>query len=294
MKKINCNSLLLLFKIIFFCSTATAQEQINVNNGDSIPTDKSSVQLDISFSSRALSAGRDFGVNQYSLMPSISYYHKSGLHAGIAANLLSDAEPKYNLTTAAIGFSDTITAKWSYDIYYVRNFFNPDTAGLIQNSANVSISFLPEYFNSFLQYSYLFGDEKAHRIIAAGNAYLSKDCRRVIDNISFTPGAAFTFGTANVPFNTFTSAQFKTGSGLSWQQWKAQRLSRRFGLTTGKENLKFGLMNIDLSVPVSISIKNFQIGLNYTYAIPQSLSEETGSQIQSTGYFGISLGYIIK
>jgi hypothetical protein len=294
MKKIIRNSFLIFGLFVFVYTDTTAQEAINESSIDSIPAGKSSVQIDVSFSSKALSSGRDFGVSQYIILPSVSYLHKSGFHAGITANILGDTEPAYNITNISIGYGDTVNAKWSYGFYYARNLFNPDTAGLIQNSLSGSIVFMPSYFNASIQYAYLFGNEKAHRVIAAANTFLSKDFKKGIDNIIFTPGAAFTFGTANVPFSTFTSTQFKAGTGLAWQQWKTQRLSRRQGVNATAQTLQFGLMNIDLTFPVSISIENFQIGFNYTYAIPQQLNEESSSDIKPTGYFGISLGYTIK
>lgn len=294
MKKGYYNYFFLLFLLTFVYSGSMSQEEVPENNPDTVPPVKSSIEIGVSFASQALSSGRDFGVSQYSMMPSFMYYHKSGFHTGIVGNILSNADPKYNLTTATIGYGDTINDKWDYDISYTRNFFNPDTAGLIQNSIGGSINFLSKYFNISAQYAYLFGNEKAHRVITGANAYLSKDCRKHINNINFTPGVLITFGTANIPFNTFTSTQFKSGTGLPWQQWKTQRLNRRLGTSTTAQNLQFGLMNIDWTVPVTVSIKKFQIGLSYTYAIPQKLKEETSAEISATGYFGASLIYSIK
>jgi hypothetical protein len=280
--------------LLFVYANAGAQQTLPNDKTDSIAPEKSSLQIGISFSSQALSSGRNFGVSQYVLSPSICYYHKSGLHAGIEGNILSDAVPAYNLTTLSIGYADSITQKWNYGIGYTRNLFNPDTAGLIQNALTASINFLPKYFNASLQYSYLFGDEKAHRLVAGANAYLLKDSiNKIIDYISFAPGVFCTFGTANVPFSNFTSTQFQKGTGSSWQQWRTQRSRRRNGASSTAQNLEFGLMNIDLSLPVMLSIKNFQVGFSYTYAIPQKLSEEESSDINPTSYFGISLGYTI-
>ena len=49
---------------------------------------KSELYIGIARSSNAVSSGRDYGVKQYSIAPSITYYHKSGLYAGIAASIL--------------------------------------------------------------------------------------------------------------------------------------------------------------------------------------------------------------
>jgi hypothetical protein len=172
LKKYHYNFLLLLSFILISCSSF-AQEAIPENINDSLvpEPEKSSLQTGVSFSSRAISSGRDFGVQQNVMVPSVFYYHKSGFHIGAEGNILSETSPKYNLTTISAGYGDSITGKWNYDIGYSRNIFNPDTAGLIQNSLDASLSFLLNHFTASLQYSYLFGDEKAHRLTAGANAY---------------------------------------------------------------------------------------------------------------------------
>jgi hypothetical protein len=283
---------LLLFS--FFCTNAIAQKTITSNVEDTIEVEKSFVQIGVSFSSRALSSGRDFGVKQYIISPSINYNHKSGFYTSVTGNILSDASPAYNLTTIGLGYENSINKKWNYAIAYSRNIFNPDTVGLIKNNINTSLRFGVKYFNASLQYSYLFGNERAHRITTGANADFYKTCSRIIDNISFIPGVLVTFGTANIPFNTFSSSQFQKGTGVSWQQWKIQRLRSRLGTSTTSKEQTFGLMNIDLIAPITIDIKNVQIGINYNYAIPQKLSEEDVDEINPSNYFGISLGYTIK
>jgi Bacterial protein of unknown function (Gcw_chp) len=294
MKNICCTYFLLLFLFNFFYSDIKAQETMPVNETDSIAPGKSSLQVGISFSSRALSSGRDFGVSQYIVMPSINYSHKSGFYAGVYGNILSDVSPKYSLTTIALGYADSITSKWNYNIGYSRNIFNPDTAGLIKNSLSASIIFSVKHFNTSIQYAYLFGNEKAHRFTAGANGDFYKSFDKVIDEISFTPGVLFTFGTANVPFSSFSSTQFQKGTGQTWQQWKLQRLRPRMGTSTALKKTAIGLMNIDLLIPVIVTVKKFQLGLSYNYALPKKLSEENGNEVNTTGYFGVSLGYTIK
>jgi hypothetical protein len=288
---------ILLIKILFTFNglTVFAQRPLPENKDDSLTNSKSSLQVGASFSSKALSSGRDFGVSQYIITPFIGYYHKSGFHTAIEGNLLSDLSPKYNLTVVTMGYSGSFTSKWNYAISYSRNFFNPDTAGLIKSGWNGSVAFLPNYFNASLQYSYLSGDEKAHRLVLGANGYLSKEfSNKAISYISCSPGVFFTFGTANVPFNRFTPSQFQKGTGSSWEQWRIQRTRRRSGTNSSSESLEFGWMNTDLSLPLSINLKNLQIGVSYTYAIPQKLSEEENSEISATGYLGVSINYNIR
>ena len=245
MKKTGFPYASIIILLHFVYASAGAQQVLptdTTNSTDSIATEISTLHIGVAFSSQALSSGRNFGVSQYVISPSVVYYHKSGIHAGIAGNRLSDAVPAYNLTTLSAGYANSITQSWSYGFDYARNIFNPDTAGLIQNALTASLSFLPKYVNASLQYSYLFGDEKAHRLVAGVNAHLFKDSvKRIIDNISFTPGVLVTFGTANVPFSNFTTTQFQKGKGIAWQQWRTQRSRRINGSGGTSQNLAFGL-----------------------------------------------------
>jgi hypothetical protein len=280
MKRNLCFAAVIVTLVLAKNNAVLAQEEI------------SNIKVGISYSSEALSSGRNFNVPQFALSPSVGYYHKSGIHAIVDGTLLGSSSPSYTLTTISIGYLSTGMSAWGYGFDYSRNIFNPDSAGLIKNVLSASGTFSRGLFSASAQYSYLFENETAHRVLLGINAVLTKDSLgHFVQSINFSPGVFFTLGTSNVPFVAFTKDQFLKGTGYTWKEWKARRQRARSRTATSSQNLQFGLMNIDLTLPFTASFKNFQVGVSYTYAIPEKLSEEVDSDIKPTGYLSLSIAY---
>ena len=126
----------------------------------------SELNLHAGFTSSVTSAGRDYDINQQGVAPGVSYYHKSGIYADLSGYWNSDFEPNYNPTVFSLGYLTTLNEKWSYSLDYERWIFNPkDTSdNPLQNSIGASLNY--EFVVDIgLDYSILFGNETAHRLI---------------------------------------------------------------------------------------------------------------------------------
>jgi len=285
-------SKLILLTFLFIRSYFIANAQ-QTDTDSSVAEKKSSLQLNIGFSSTALEAGRDAGVKQYSISPSVTYNHKSGLWVSVTGSYLSESEPQYNLTVASLGYGKNLGEQFSFGVNYSRNFFHPDSSGLLKNIFGAGLSFSKNWFSAGTNYAYLSGEETGHSLVLNTSGYWGKETSTFIDAVSVAPGAAITFGTANISLRRFGSTLFEKGYGVRWQDWISQSNRPRQG-STATSSYEFGLMNIDLIVPVSFYIGNFSTTLSYSYAIPMELAEEQNSELKAQGYFGIKLGYVIQ
>lgn len=327
---------LLLVCLCFYPAFAQNPDEDNVEvtqEADTSAVLYSECVLRLGYSSKTLSAGRDFGINQYAFTPSFTYYHKSGVYAGVSGSWYSQTDPNYNLTTLSVGYDGSSKdMNWGYTVSYDRLIFNPDETGLIKNVASLYGSRNWLHFNVGASYSFLFsGDEQAHRLNPMIGGYFTikpRQTQKWLEKISFAPTISATFGTSNVPLSQLSGSQFSTGTGLTWEEAKELRLEykekypdlyRKYviyrrthsgkdvdfvtfaaqrgvivDVSTATPARTFGLMCWTFSVPVSFKFHRLKAGVAYNYVIPRLLPDEVYTSLPSQSYFSASLTYTLS
>ncbi len=139
----------------------------------------SELNIRAGFTTNVTSAGRDYDLNQTGFSPGLSYYHKSGLYGDIAGYWNSGVEPNYNPTVLSGGYLGTFrNPKWSYSVDAEKWFYNPrdSSDNPLTYSAGGSLSYDFKYGFASVDYSFLFGEETANRIITnlSGSINLGK------------------------------------------------------------------------------------------------------------------------
>jgi hypothetical protein len=269
------------------------------------------------------SAGRELGINQSGFSPGIGYYHKSGFFADISANIYSEADPNYAYTVISGGYSGFLGKKWNYLLSYDHFFYNEtsitdpaseeisiELSNPYSNTLSSSMYFNDKWFTLGLDYSFLFGDEQAHRILPSVSGTLSFKNIPLFDEISVFPAFSVIFGNQSIVYQQFNRNSFENGVIEAWRALPGRQrliltnairngtLSRQevaillvdpLEFITDIEEDNFGLMNYGFSLPVSFRKDNFSILAAYMYNIPRSFPNEP--DIPSYGYFRLTLTY---
>jgi hypothetical protein len=270
-------------------------------------------------------AGRNFGFNQYGLNAGIAYYHKSGLFADVSGYWNSSLNPGYNPTITSLGYMGTLSHKWTYTLSYDHYFYN--TQGQedsliyypLTNSVNLSTFFDLGQFTLAGDYSFLFGEESAHRLRFNLMYTISKNNWGFIDRFVFMPSASILMGNATIyqinpiypEWNLATrydirQIMFKEyGEYFIRYLWRNNREEYLKLEKTTYENYKdeltgyeyipenkYGIMNYSLSAPFYFYINQFTLALSYIYNIPVALPGEE-LQLENNSYVGVSLIYNI-
>ena len=275
----------------------------------------SELNLRIAFTTNVTSGGRDYDLDQSGISSGISYYHKSGFYGDIAGYWNSGIEPNYNPTVLSFGYLGNIKrSKWGYSMDFERWFYNPNdtTDSPLTNSLGGSLSYDFKWGFAAVDYSYLFGEQTASRIIATLTGTINIGRFWIFDNISLFPSASIMAGNNDVTqllvpnqINEQTAnriRQLTTFANLTERQQgfifrlvqrsfnngtiDLQTRNRLLSLLREAENLteeEIAALNevVDQDEELTKPVNEFGV-LNYAFTLPLSLS---------TGRFNILLSY---
>ena len=267
----------------------------------------SSLMLRTAYTSNIMNAGRDFGINQYGFSLGASYYHKTGLFADLTTYWNSDVEPHINPTTISLGYMGSITSKWSVIASYEHFFYTQDQSydGVlypITNSLNASTYLDLKHFSFGVDYSFMFGQETAHRIRPNMYGIIRIKTKGFIDEIDFFPSASLLLGNATIYYLDENYSQLQSlleQQGINnFQQFRqrrprlAQYLITNYVTYEDRTENVFGIMNYSLSLPIMFRMNRFTFSTSYYINFPVALPGEE-IDLSPNSYFNVSLLYSI-
>lgn len=287
-----------------------------------LPEPSSYLSARISYTSDIAYAGRNFGVNQYGFSSGLSYYHKSGIYGDVTGYWNSNSEPKYNPTILSLGYLGYLGKNISYMTYYDHYFYQkPEENDLavssypLTNSVSTSGYYDLKYLSLGADYSFLFGEETAHRVRANIIGRFRWYKKGIFDRISFSPGVSMLAGNQNI-YTISQSYQFTISSdefkqilidkygydNLVWLKARRPRLYQRlitrealnYAYLVEEQDIDnvFGIMNYSVSVPLYLTINKLTFAISYNVNFPVSLPGEN-IKYDPNSYFNVSLLYDI-
>ena len=170
----------------------------------------SELNVRMGFTTSVTSAGRDYNISQSGFSPAISYYHKSGLYGDLAGYINNGVDPSYNPTVLSFGYLGTLkNPKWSYSLDAERWFYNPKDSSNnpLFYSMGASLSYDFKIGFASVDYSFLFGEETANRIITnlSGNISLGKWW--IFESIKLYPSVGMMVGNSDITLLRITDRQ---------------------------------------------------------------------------------------
>jgi hypothetical protein len=222
------------------------------------------------YNTKTLFSGRDFGVEQYSFFPAISYIDSNNFFLNVGSGYYSEVDPQWDFITFSGGYSNHLNKKKSIvaTVAYSYTTFTEDVADLNNQRVSLSLSYRAKWFRNALSGGYLFGGNRSSYL--SNNTYFNIDllASKSLD-ISIEPRV-----------------------GIFWGNQTVTELVR-IGLFQFQEVSTdvFQLLNTEVSIPIAFDFGKWDFEIDYTYAIPNALPGE--EKPSNNGYFSISLGYLI-
>ena len=222
------------------------------------------------YNTKTLFSGRDFGVEQYSFFPAISYIDSNNFFLNVGSGYYSEVDPQWDFITFSGGYSNHLNKKKSIvaTAAYSYTTFTEDVADLNNQRVSLSLSYRAKWFRNALSGGYLFGGNRSSYF--SNNTYFNIDllASKSLD-ISIEPRVGVFWG------NQTITELVRIGS------FQFQEVSTDV----------FQLLNTEVSIPIEFDFGKWDFEIDYTYAMPNALPGE--EKPSNNGYFSISLGYLI-
>jgi len=231
--------------------------------------------ISTTFNSDTYFSGRDIGIDQYNITPQITYANSNGIFAGISGIYYSEFVPKWDVTTATVGFGRNIGKDklFKYSISYSKYFYANDIDNLYTNTINLGLGVRnkKKTFGTQLTGSFLFGEEQSFEI------------------------ASRSFVDFNLLKTNKTILKFKPQLNIiaGKQTIELARIDNQNGQLTTQytENDVFDLINTQVNLPILFSTNSFDFEAGYNINFPNAIGDE--SNLKNTGFFSLSIGYLI-
>ena len=223
------------------------------------------------YNNKTLFSGRDFGVNQYSVFPSISYIDGDNFFLNLNAGYYSGVNPTWDFVTLSGGYSNYLNKRKTLlaSGVYSYSSYSQDVADLNNHRLTAGLSFRKKWFRNTLTLGYLFGG--ASSTFVSNNTYISID---ILDtklfDISIRPRIGFFWGNQTVSELVFIRP-------------------RQFEYVNTNY---FQLLNTEVGIPVELDFGNWDVEIEYTFNSPKALPSEEG--LKNSGFILLSLGYLIE
>ncbi len=227
----------------------------------------------VTYSSNTFFAGRDSGVDQFNITPQVSYFSSSGFNAAITSVYFQEQDPNWDFVALTAGYGNTIGQRKNvhYNLSYSRFFFS-DGFDEFNNSIDVSIGLRNKArtFGVIGSASYLFGSEQSIQLST-----------RVYGNFALSEGSGYALKFR--PQLTFLAAE----QAISIEPPPPMPGAPPPPLLTFEE---FGLLNTQLSLPISYTTSTWDIELGWNLNLPSPIEGE--GDLDSTNFFSLSVGYL--
>jgi len=239
----------------------------------------------LGYNSNIVAASRTLGFSQFGLSPGISYYHKTGLYLDATAYWSQEYSPNLYLTVPSMGYLKNLK-KWTFNLEYSRYIYSFSDSTYdppYTNTLGLSNFFEAKPFLFRLDYSLYFGEKSAHRIMPAVMLNLEKRNWKGFKRILLYPTFSVLLGNESWTTSQYVP-NFKT---LSEFLYLLSHHLPRYRLDTKGYN-KFGVLNYSMSLPLSVSYKNWNFVLSYTYNFQRALADEPIT-VTNSGYLSFSV-----
>lgn len=290
--KININNLNMFWLLFFTIATLTSLKAQEIDEIDLILDDLffdedqliddilesfntySFIYSNVSFNSNTYFSGRDFGVNQYNIVPQISYYHSSGFNAGISGIYYETFTPNWDFTNVYLGYYKTIGKQknFNYNISYSHYFYSSGW-DIFTNSFDVGLGLRNKKrtLGTKLIGSYLFGKDQSFQVQWSNYANLSivKQKNYVI---KFKPQIRFLAAQQTLALEYISNI-----NGESIIDYEYEDI--------------FEILNTQINLPLALYTKSLDFEISYNINLPSAVKTE--SDLKSTGFINLSIGYLI-
>tara|TARA_S200000501_G_scaffold123546_1_gene116564 strand:+ start:1713 stop:2549 length:837 start_codon:yes stop_codon:yes gene_type:complete len=267
------------FLFSFLVSSQTDEEDIILNSvlDELFKTDSLSVDLvrsdylytTFSIDDKVYFAGRNFGINQYSFTPNISYMRGQNFFLSLGSAYFSELNPNWDFISLSSGYSVFLDNSKRFNLtgIYSRIFFSADSDELNPNRLAISLVYHKKNLRTRMSGGYLFGGSSS-LYSALGVSYNINLVEDYKWDLTFNPELSFLFS----------------------QQTVSEQISSGFSPQQIEQDV-FELINTKIEFPIELDFGSWDFEVSYNLNFPSPLISETN--IINTSFFTFTIGYFV-
>jgi len=267
------------FLFSFLVSSQTDEEDIILNSvlDELFKTDSLLVDLDrsdylyttFSIDDKVYFAGRNFGINQYSFTPNISYMRGQNFFLSLGSAYFSELNPNWDFISLSSGYSVFLDNSNQFNLtgIYSRIFFSADADELNPNRLAISLVYHKKNLRTRMSGGYLFGGSSS-LYSALGVSYNINLVEDYKWDLTFNPELSFLFS----------------------QQTVSEQISSGFSPQQIDQDV-FELINTKIEFPIELDFGPWDFEVSYNLNFPNPLIGETN--IINTSFFTFTIGYFV-
>jgi len=230
----------------------------------------------VNYSNDTYFSGRDIGINQYNIKPQITYLNSNGIFASLYGIYYSGFDPKWDVTSATIGYGNNFGKKKMFKYYasYSNYFNNNSISNIYKNDLSVGLSVRNEKktISTQITGSYLFGKEQSFQI--ASISYITLNLLKTKKyKLDLKPQLNIIAGKQTIELAQ--KSYFQMGQEI----------------ITYTKNDVFNLINTQLNIPLQFNTNSFDFELGYNINFPTEIGNE--SNLKNTSFLNLSVGYLM-
>jgi hypothetical protein len=236
----------------------------------------------INYNSATYFSGRDVDIDQYNIVPQLTYMHSKGFYASVSGIYYSEFEPNWDVTTVTAGFGKSFGKKklWRYYGSYSYYFYSNDLDNLYNSSASGGLSIRNKKRNLGTQISgtYYFGNELGYQLVSRSFATINV-LKTNKHQLKFRPQLSIITGTQIIDLS---------GGSLEKLLVAPEELVVDDIIV---QSSAFGLINTQINLPLLYSTSSFDFELGFNFNFPSELEGET--DLKNTSFFNVGVAYLI-
>lgn len=237
---------------------------------------------------RSFYLGREYGNHAFSLAPSLSYSHSSGLYGTVGGYYFQQSQPPhYAFTDLELGYANDFTDAWTYSVSYNRVFFTPPTSAtdkLIPNGLEAYTAYQLGPLQMAADYNFFFGKSSAQTITLALSGELKKEDWLGLDAVRLTPGAQVLWGSP--------LALARYGGTYTTTTGATSLLGRRQALKSVEAEAKIvRLLGYELTLPLEVERGALAYTLAGHYIVPRRTPDDPATPLPIGAYLSLQVDF---
>lgn len=233
--------------------------------------------ISLNYNTDTYFSGRDIDIDQYNISPQITYMHSKGFYASISGIYYSEFIPKWDVTTATVGYGKSFGKDkiWRYYSSLSAYLYSDNNIeGLYKGNINAGfgVQNKKRTLGTTFSGSYYLGGDNTYQIVSRTYANL-KLLKTKKHQLKFRPQLSIYTGTQIVDILSSTTFQDDIFVELYTQ-----------------DNV-FGLINTQINFPLQFSTNSFDFELGYNLNFPSEIGDET--DLKNTSFFNVGISYLL-